>query len=83
MKTIAAISTATGNSGIGIIRMSGENLTFLSFYFLKCERFQTQKVIIVNTHINGSVPGLVTCIESIDFHSNTLRQIYQLSSFYR
>ena len=25
MKTIAAISTATGNSGIGIIRMSGEN----------------------------------------------------------
>ena len=63
--------------------MSGENLTFLSLYFLNCERFQTQKVIIVNTHINGSVPGLVTCIESTDFHSNTLRQIYQLSSFYR
>ena len=25
METIAAISTATGNGGIGIIRMSGEN----------------------------------------------------------
>ena len=25
MKTIAAISTATGDGGIGIIRMSGEN----------------------------------------------------------
>ena len=25
METIAAISTATGNGGIGIIRMSGDN----------------------------------------------------------
>ena len=25
METIAAISTATGNGGIGIIRMSGKN----------------------------------------------------------
>ena len=55
---------------------------FLLFFKL-WEVSNSQKVIIAHTHTNGYAPGLATCIESLDFHSNTLRQIYQLSSFYR
>ena len=53
MNTIAAISTATGNGGIGIIRMSGENcFEILNKFF----RNKEKKVI---DNVKGRLPKLI------------------------